>query len=828
MNKPLSFLPPKWYRLSLHPEVVIQSTPRQQTAEATVRMKLEISAVDVARKLQLQIDDLASLPQEKLRTEILKAIPMIFEDRISREGCSDTFKHFESLPGAELYRFMGREAPTKAETKEVKVAQMFRYLIRFEHVAKKEGGTWTESAEEIQRSWINSIHPILQSRGESLILSRHILAEEVIDRLIITTPYPLEEEEIQKHMFRTLQGPKISQFEAWVKSSCDHLQDIADGNDTLTDEYETATRNLNTVVNYRSRMMDSQLPVVMIGGSIETAADEMIEEELFDRLLMAGFKAEEVPEYQVENTELSTLDGNHSDRIKCVVAARQDAKRLQEMIARVATPADRNRYLVTRDYKYTTISYPPTEASDKTVRDAIRDHRIFKASLVRTSLYGFGRIDPFMDVPKATKDLCTREVSKNADKTVAYFLLTMKMRDRDGGSKSTPVIRVSTNKLGTKIYLYAPKTEAEDLVQFTREVMNLMRIWYANTELKLKGDLTEAMREANSVKPMTPMEVQAQNSRILQKYGEPSEAQQRLNSSRTVEEITTTAKEGIESTFIGGHESPREKETQEAIQRSNWDRIAEETIRQELLLIKDKQRAQMTKIEELTTMVHTVLERTVETAEVTKTLQTISTLIGTSSQSSISTITEAATAIRAQVDAQSKQIQEGVSRNAEDILNYCNKIPEIDERINELKTLVLRQEVAAGIATEAAKKTNEQQQKIIKMLEVQQENLQNKTDIQDDEQPEFGQSSEEMENSLEVSTSQVQNEEYAAEVREKAKHVLSLFKTMPYKRLQDFDKSTAVESTQETTAISEKAASETAAGLESCKHAANETIAWGQ
>lgn len=62
-----------------------------------------------------------------------------------------------------------------------------------------------------------------------------------------------------------------------------------------------------------------------------------------------------------------------------------------------------------------------------------------------------------MDVPKATKDLCTREVSKNEDKTVAYFLLTMKMRDRDSGSKSSPVIRVSTNKLGTKIYLYAPK-----------------------------------------------------------------------------------------------------------------------------------------------------------------------------------------------------------------------------------------------------------------------------------------------------------------------------------------------------------------------------------
>ena len=64
---------------------------------------------------------------------------------------------------------------------------------------------------------------------------------------------------------------------------------------------------------------------------------------------------------------------------------------------------------------------------------------------------------------------------------------------------------------------------------------------------------------------------------------------------------------------------------------------------------------------------------------------------------------------------------------------------------------------------------------------------------------------------------QMQSEEYTAEVRQKAKHVLSLFQTMPYRKLQDSIKSTAVESTQESTAISEKAASENAAGLESCK-----------
>ena len=819
MNKPLSFSPPKWYRLSLHPEVVIQPTPRQSTTEGNERMKLEISALDVAGKLRLQVDDLVQLPTDRLRTEILKAIPMIFEDRISRAGCSDTFKYFESLPSDEIYRFMGREAPTKKEeaAKEVKVTQIFRYLIRLEHIAKKEGGTWTESAEEILRAWINAIHPILRTRGESLMLSMHFLAQEAVDRLILTTPFLLEGEEIRKHTTAILQSTGLSQFEVWIKLSCDYLQDITNGNDSLTDEHETAMRSRSIIVKYRSRMLDSLLPVAMIGGSIETAADETIEEEFFDRLLMAGINSEEVPEYHIENTELSTLDGSSSDRIKCIVAAKQDAQRLQEMIARVATPADRSRYLATRDYKYTAIGYPPTEASDKAVRDVLQDHQLFKASLVRTSLYGFTRVDPFMDVPKSTKDLCTRVVSRNEDKTVAYFLLTMKMRNKDGGSKSTPVTRVSTNKAGTKIYLYAPKTEAEDLVLFTKEVMNLMRIWYTNANLKLKGDLVEAMQQAKSSKQLTPMEVQAQNSRILQKYGEPSEEQRKLDMSRTAEEITEIAKEGIRNKFTGGLEPSRANEVQDVNNGSKGDMTVDETIRRELLVIKDEQRAQMTKIAELTTMVHTMLERTIVSSELTKTLQTISTLIGTSSQSSISSITEVATAIRAQMEEQSKQNQANMSKTSENIATSCNRISEIDTRIVELRSLVIRQELAAGTASDAANRTNEQQLRIFEMLEAQQKYLQNMKGIKIDEQPEFGQDGEEMDNDLEVDTSyQMQSEEYTAEVRQKAQHVLSLVRTMPFRKLQDCSKATAVDSTQESTATSGKAASETAAGLGSC------------
>lgn len=153
MNKPLCFSPPKWYRLSLHPETVIHATPRQPTEEKKeTREGLQISAPDVALKLKMETDELVKLPPQKIRTAILTAIPMIFEDRISRDGCTETFKYFENASMEEINAFLGGKASMSIieEKEEIKCAQLFRYLVRFEHTDKKDG-SWTDSAVEILR-----------------------------------------------------------------------------------------------------------------------------------------------------------------------------------------------------------------------------------------------------------------------------------------------------------------------------------------------------------------------------------------------------------------------------------------------------------------------------------------------------------------------------------------------------------------------------------------------------------------------------------------------------------------------------------------------------
>lgn len=302
------------------------------------------------------------------------------------------------------------------------------------------------------------------------MISSHLFATQTIDRLILTTPYELEEKELMKHTVVKQNQEGLAQFEVWIKSSCKHLKEITKGTGALEMNYDSVLTDGKIIVKYRSRMPDTLVPAVMIKGSIETAVDAMIEEELFARLISAEIADDAIPEYHVESVEMNTTDGCHSGKMKCVVAARQDVDRLQEMIARITTPATRSKYLVTRDYVYKAIVYPPTETTDKEIAETLRDQRAFNTSSVRTSKYGLTGIDPYRNVPQYTKDLCTRKTSENTGKLVAYFLLMMSMLDREGRTVSSPVTRVSTNPSGTKLYLHAPRTEAAELVMFMKRL----------------------------------------------------------------------------------------------------------------------------------------------------------------------------------------------------------------------------------------------------------------------------------------------------------------------------------------------------------------------
>ena len=75
----MTFNPPKWYRLSIHPDTVIFTTPWKDKSTADWS-SLPFTLVDLKAKLKISPTKLAQLPIQKMKTHIFTTIPWIFEE----------------------------------------------------------------------------------------------------------------------------------------------------------------------------------------------------------------------------------------------------------------------------------------------------------------------------------------------------------------------------------------------------------------------------------------------------------------------------------------------------------------------------------------------------------------------------------------------------------------------------------------------------------------------------------------------------------------------------------------------------------------------------
>ena len=77
----MSFAPPKWYRMSIHPGKIIQTTPRQIPNQPDEGKRVQVSLADIELKTKMNSTELAALPLPQLRMAILAAIPLVFKER---------------------------------------------------------------------------------------------------------------------------------------------------------------------------------------------------------------------------------------------------------------------------------------------------------------------------------------------------------------------------------------------------------------------------------------------------------------------------------------------------------------------------------------------------------------------------------------------------------------------------------------------------------------------------------------------------------------------------------------------------------------------------
>lgn len=802
-HKAMTFQPPKWYRLSIHPDVVIHSPPKKAVRTDTWA-NMPFTRTELEAKMDMGLTQLAGLPMQKIKTHILVAIPKIFDDKDSREGCMRAFNIIEKATPEEITNLIQGESEEKSEDKDNVgdgKLDIHRYYVRLEHVNRQRHEEWTEPRGEILRKWINAVHPVLTSQKFNLVLTLQPYARKQSDRWIYMTPYNLDVEHLEEYIIekpskRTSANRGTSRFEIWVKTTCPTLEDMADSTraGSLAQAYASAMRQEDISVKFVSRTLDNMVPAVMIGGSVETADDEVIEEEISDRLLNMGVNLAVFPTFHVEHVIVGTSLGRDSIKTKCIISRRSDTETIQKAFELLPTPAATPRYLATNEFCFTPVRYPPNDRTDADLAAAIKKQREFTSSIVKTTIYNLNNIAPYHDIPPQVRDLYAGTIQKNTTRTIASIIMSMKYLGIRDTQMRSPVIRVSTNVSGTKLHLTSLKTEAEELIKVTALVAQQMDIWYEGNNFRTLTEVMDAKQHVKHTKVSSPLQVQASTGGSMAKWGEVNEAQLKLEASRTKKELTENATAGINNIFVSAEKTSIYTApvglptggatiTHEPTDKAHKN-ARELDILADLQEIKGMSICQGKTLDEIARIVTQTMGQHPDNAHTGDMISKISTLIDTGIQSSISSATEATSTCKTQMESYFTTIGRKLEESSLDMIKTCEEKLISAINLAKLEELVIRQEKAAEVTSTAAAEINTHRLEMAKVMEEHRKSLlelypqEGRRDLES--KPGEGE-----EPIIDDGQNDTEGTKYAAQARQKAQEILTLMETMPFRRMEE-------------------------------------------
>jgi hypothetical protein len=166
----MTFAPPSWYRLSIHPEEKMSGTPLAAVTPKMTWASVPVSRADLQSKLNLSSNELKQLNILTLRTTTLSLIPRIFEERLTADGLMDTLQLFQTAEREEILSFLNITTDETDNRMLAKKALSFIYYIRLDHITRRNKGEWLTSGAEVLLRWVNAILPVLLANRFDLTL----------------------------------------------------------------------------------------------------------------------------------------------------------------------------------------------------------------------------------------------------------------------------------------------------------------------------------------------------------------------------------------------------------------------------------------------------------------------------------------------------------------------------------------------------------------------------------------------------------------------------------------------------------------------------------
>lgn len=788
-SRQMNFSPPKWYRLSIHPGTTIQATPRRQISWQSI----PISLSDVELNLEIDKNLLIQQPFTAQRTTLLTAIPLIFDNRPTRDGCMETLALVENATPEELYTFLTKDMfpPPNQHTENNNESENTQethneslYCVRFEHADHKKTGFWNESPGAVLIRWLQAVIPVLIDNNFTLTLTQAPYERSTNDRKILPN-FSATTEQMEEFTHNCKSSSKLSSFEVWMKSTCWNLNDLL----MVSKSGEKAKGYIQRMKSARiwletiSQTTDGMVPVIMLGGSIESEPDDMIGAELNDRLILANTTLSNCPNFNVGYCAVNTSSNKGGVMAKCIIANKSQAETLHNIFNNMVTPGMQERHLVTRDYFFAPISYPPNDRSDRELSKAMNRQRSFMDSIIQTTILGLIDVDPFITIPTNTKDFCTGEVAAN-EKSLVELLLLSKTRDTTDSVISSPVRKVSTNNGKNRLHLTALKTDTENLIAFTKRVARTLDTWFPGHKMRPRCDFeaaneymeTSLAEQASNIQSMIP-------STLGNRWQSESsiQTQRQLERAGNTEELTATAKKGIRETFKESTtiDEPNtnnagimKREITPPEQATPGSHVQNE-LKQEIAELKDEINAIRLLIQGQETRPKQISDDEMAS--------TISTMVETNIQSSLTSTAKLVAHCEHQLIEQTRMMTDFIAHFSQRLTDIDTRIKDSSKTETDLERLIHQQGDFISIATEELRAMKSGHQQLIVAI-----GKQNQTEPEDtNDQVEFtpaGPDETPPPDSPETTKIQEDHREQKNhKIRARAVGIISMMKTMPFK-----------------------------------------------
>ena len=419
-------------------------------------------------KIQTVLDNIQVLLQDRVEpTQIYRATDLIKKfntEEINNMMTPSGFQKFTQGLHAKptTFRFGRHSHGSNIE---------YDYTLRILHVGSYQNNEigWKNYPGAVLREYLCILGPMTSFFGHTATLnptpSNKELQKIPISEITEDTP----DETLEKYVYNktlTRDASSIQSFDIFITSSYSELgrpgrQQTIEGNEARN--YAQSLHRNEFAIKRLDRMVHGNPPCIMLANSIRGEDDHRIKAEIMSRLHTSDIK---IPTEEIDVLWTTVYSPNAGAKVtaKCITLPQGSHPQIPQVIQAINTQRNKTKYPLTYNYNATPLT-PPNGEIDRIIEAQTQ----YTRTITSISLTGLNEIDIY-STP-------ITDVVGGPPTTIVQQILTATYTSTDGITAPSPVIKISMSENRGRYNLFASKSNAHALIEFTPYLLKMIPQW---------------------------------------------------------------------------------------------------------------------------------------------------------------------------------------------------------------------------------------------------------------------------------------------------------------------------------------------------------------